>query len=319
MAEGKRRKKRFFASGSWQQPRRGRFSSAAGARGGRPDPCKVFVGNISFAASMDELRDVFEEFGPVWHCHIVRDQRTRRSKGFGFVTFGDVDAVERALSASEDKLTLDGRTLRLDRPVSKKKLSARSKGGGSCGLRDGDSSSGVVEEQPQDEGSLPGVAEDPQASMTSRDQQCSPSVPELNDDVLFLVMTHLSLKDRIRVERVSKRWRCVAKASWRRIHHISFENCFQSFSGKYGGLCDSILQSVLVRGGKSAVSLDLSCTPKSISESGLALIGQSNSNCVFLPTVVQMLTPPSSAALASTHALRASPSSTECNRCVVQN
>ena len=60
---------------------------------------KVFVGGIPPHVDRDELRAIFEEFGPVTDAIVMVDQATQRSRGFGFVTFevgsnGALKAVE---------------------------------------------------------------------------------------------------------------------------------------------------------------------------------------------------------------------------------
>lgn len=46
---------------------------------------KIYVGNIAFSSTDDDLRKAFEPFGTVTLAEVVVDRRTARSKGFGFV------------------------------------------------------------------------------------------------------------------------------------------------------------------------------------------------------------------------------------------
>ncbi len=71
---------------------------------------KVYVGNLPYGATKDELRNHFESCGEVTDCIIITDRETKRSKGFGFVTFADADGVKKALDL-KDKL--DDRELRV--------------------------------------------------------------------------------------------------------------------------------------------------------------------------------------------------------------
>jgi hypothetical protein len=265
MSEGKRRKKRFQAfSGQLQVG--GATSKSRGDRG--PNPCKVFVANISFQVSGREMKEFFADFGAVKYCQIVKDQNGR-SRGIGFVTFKSVDAVESVLSATDDQLILDGRTLRVDLPSNKKRQKAvqevlsNTEGGVGCDIGEGVSKVTTNEELDGDT---------PQSLPASQEAQ-SLSIPELNHDVLLLIIRHLDLKDRITVERVSKKWFQVARISWQYVHHITFKNIFCSFQGKYGGLSDDILHSVLKRGCKNLTSLDLSSSPQFLTEFGIDLIG----------------------------------------------
>ncbi|MCG8473404.1 MAG: RNA-binding protein [Desulfobacterales bacterium] len=70
----------------------------------------IYVGNLAYSMSDDELRAVFENFGEVDSARIITDRETGRSKGFGFVEMpvsGDASAALEALNGSE----VMGRTL----------------------------------------------------------------------------------------------------------------------------------------------------------------------------------------------------------------
>jgi len=71
---------------------------------------RLFVGNISFKATEDTLRELFEQQGQVKDCHIVMDRETQRSKGFAFV---EMSTQEEATAAIEkfDKYDFEGRPL----------------------------------------------------------------------------------------------------------------------------------------------------------------------------------------------------------------
>lgn len=57
---------------------------------------KVFVGNLSFETSENELTAMFEQIGNVESVQVIRDRDTGRSKGFAFVQMTDVAAAEKA-------------------------------------------------------------------------------------------------------------------------------------------------------------------------------------------------------------------------------
>jgi len=59
----------------------------------------IFVGNLSFGATDETLRSMFENFGAVERASIVTDRDTGRSRGFGFVEMTDADEAERAIAA----------------------------------------------------------------------------------------------------------------------------------------------------------------------------------------------------------------------------
>lgn len=83
---------------------------------------KLYVGNLSFQTSEDELRQAFGQYGTVNTAQTVTDRETGRSRGFAFVEMADgADEAIRALNGAQ----LDGRTLtvneakpREDRPRS---------------------------------------------------------------------------------------------------------------------------------------------------------------------------------------------------------
>ena len=57
---------------------------------------RLFVGNLSFQATEDDVRELFKEAGEVKDCHLVMDRETKRPRGFGFV---EMDSPEAAASA----------------------------------------------------------------------------------------------------------------------------------------------------------------------------------------------------------------------------
>ena len=70
---------------------------------------KIYVGNMSFNTSEDELRTAFAEHGSVDEVAVITDRDTGRPRGFAFVTMPDSDARS-AIEAMNGK-ELDGRTL----------------------------------------------------------------------------------------------------------------------------------------------------------------------------------------------------------------
>jgi RNA recognition motif-containing protein len=57
----------------------------------------IYVANIPFKASEDELREVFEQHGEVSSVKIILDKETNRSRGFGFVEMADSEAAKQAI------------------------------------------------------------------------------------------------------------------------------------------------------------------------------------------------------------------------------
>ncbi len=64
---------------------------------------KLYVGNLSYSTSEDDLKDLFAAYGEPSSVRIITDRVTRRSKGFGFVEFDDDDEARAAMSALNGK------------------------------------------------------------------------------------------------------------------------------------------------------------------------------------------------------------------------
>lgn len=60
---------------------------------------KLYVGNLSYDVSNEDLQGIFEEHGSVESAHVVTDRDTGRSKGFGFVEMGSDDEAQAAIDA----------------------------------------------------------------------------------------------------------------------------------------------------------------------------------------------------------------------------
>lgn len=64
---------------------------------------KLYVGNLSYRASEDEIRQAFEGFGRVSNVTIIKDRETGRSKGFAFVDMDSQEAGESAIASMNGK------------------------------------------------------------------------------------------------------------------------------------------------------------------------------------------------------------------------
>ena len=92
----------------------------------------IFVGNLSFGATEDSLRSLFEAYGTVDRVSIVTDRETGRSRGFGFVEMSNDEEGDRAIAAVNGK-DLDGRTMNVNEARPKTERSGSGGGGGRSG------------------------------------------------------------------------------------------------------------------------------------------------------------------------------------------
>jgi RNA recognition motif-containing protein len=86
---------------------------------------KIYVGNLSFRTTEEELAGLFEQIGGIESVSIITDRDTGRSKGFGFVSMNDDDA-DKAIESLNGK-DFGGRALTVNeaRPMVKKDFTSR--------------------------------------------------------------------------------------------------------------------------------------------------------------------------------------------------
>ncbi|KAM9342864.1 heterogeneous nuclear ribonucleoproteins A2/B1-like isoform 2-T2 [Pholidichthys leucotaenia] len=78
---------------------------------------KLFIGGLSFESTEESLRAHFEQWGALTDCVVMRDPNSKRSRGFGFVTYSSVREVDEAMKARPHKV--DGRVVEPKRAVSR--------------------------------------------------------------------------------------------------------------------------------------------------------------------------------------------------------
>ena len=73
---------------------------------------RIYVGNLSFDATEDDVRALFAVHGDVTDCHVVMDRDTGRARGFAFLEMGEADAAKAigALDGTEHQ----GRSLKVN-------------------------------------------------------------------------------------------------------------------------------------------------------------------------------------------------------------
>jgi RNA recognition motif-containing protein len=84
---------------------------------------RIYVGNLKYAVTDDQLRDMFSEFGEVVSADVIKDKFSGQSKGFGFVDMPNDaeanDAIQALNDAMQDgrKLTVNEARPRTERPA----------------------------------------------------------------------------------------------------------------------------------------------------------------------------------------------------------
>ena len=95
---------------------------------------KLYVGNLAYSVNDDSLRQYFAEFGDVSSAKVMMDRDTGRSKGFGFVEMGSVEAAQAAIRGMHGK-TIDGRALVVNEARPREERPGGFGGGGGGGRR----------------------------------------------------------------------------------------------------------------------------------------------------------------------------------------
>jgi RNA recognition motif-containing protein len=96
----------------------------------------IYVGNLSFNATEDQVRGLFEAYGPVDRVSIVTDRDTGQSRGFAFVEMADDDAAQKAMEALNGT-PMGGRNLTVNEARPKTDRPRHEGGGGGRGGRGG--------------------------------------------------------------------------------------------------------------------------------------------------------------------------------------
>ena len=93
---------------------------------------KLFVGNLSFNTTENDLQDTFAAHGTVVEANLMVDRMSGRPRGFGFVTMSTPEEAQKAIAALNGA-TIDGRALTVNIARPREDRPARSAGGGGGG------------------------------------------------------------------------------------------------------------------------------------------------------------------------------------------
>ena len=97
---------------------------------------KLYVGNLSFKTTEDELRAAFGQFGTVTDLYVAMDKMTGRPRGFAFVTMGTADEAKLAIEKTNG-VELGGRALQVNEARPKEERPGGGFGGGGRGFGGG--------------------------------------------------------------------------------------------------------------------------------------------------------------------------------------
>ncbi|CAD6211825.1 GSCOCG00003851001-RA-CDS [Cotesia congregata] len=217
---------------------------------------KLFIGNLAERTSNKDLEKLFSAYGKIEACYVKRvDGRSH----FGFITYVDVESTVRARQASHRmELKLHSRILRVTAADS---------------WHQPDS----IEKQKK----FPNkhTKSDPETVVkapTPEPDNSDSVISKLNDDCLSEIFLYLPIADRIRVERVCKRWQALSHQSWHAVKSLNLSKNSWGLSPKIRVqvVDTSTLRKVLIRCGKFLTHLDLSQISHLLGSSTLTIVGK---------------------------------------------
>src|SRR5512142_1668810 len=97
---------------------------------------KLFVGNLSFSITENDLQDAFAAHGTVLEANLMMDRATGRPRGFGFVTMSTAEEAQKAIEALHGK-QMDGRALTVNVARPREPRAGGGNGGGRREFRGG--------------------------------------------------------------------------------------------------------------------------------------------------------------------------------------
>jgi RNA recognition motif-containing protein len=96
----------------------------------------IYVGNLSYNVTENDLKDIFSNYGDVVNVSLIKDRDSGQSKGFGFVEMGSPSSAQAAIQALNGS-EVKGRTLTVNEARPREPRESRSFGGGGGGFGGG--------------------------------------------------------------------------------------------------------------------------------------------------------------------------------------
>jgi len=90
---------------------------------------KLYVGNLSFDTTENDLQDAFAQFGPVTEVNLIMDRMSGRSRGFAFITMATAEGAQAAIAGMGGK-SLKGRDVTVNEARPREERSGGGGGGG---------------------------------------------------------------------------------------------------------------------------------------------------------------------------------------------
>lgn len=109
---------------------------------------RLFVGNLAFQTTEEDLRSAFAAHGSVVDAKIITDRETGRSRGFGFLTMANDQEAAKAIEAMNGAM-IDGRALRVNEAEERKPRAGGPGGGGGGGFGDRPRGGGFGDDRPR--------------------------------------------------------------------------------------------------------------------------------------------------------------------------
>ena len=97
---------------------------------------KLFVGNLNFRVTTEDLQDLFSNYGDVTDAIVLTDRATGRSRGFGFVTYASREQGEKAIEELNDQ-DFERRPLRVNEAQPRQERPSGGRQGGGYQRNDG--------------------------------------------------------------------------------------------------------------------------------------------------------------------------------------